>query len=221
MSTTRKYGGTGLGLAISRRLVQGMGGRISATSTPGKGSTFVIHLPLQLVPPDPPRTATQRDLHGLRIMTVDRHEHSQRVITEFLRRGGMRADQCMSASECLHRVGAGLAEKDPYEVVIISYDLSDLDGIQLAEQSNALQGFPKPRLIGITATPTRGDGARFLAAGFRAYLVKPIRSSTPSARPLTHIMIPAFSSHVITSAPHSLPYSFLVTRAFCWWRITE
>ena len=44
-STTRKYGGTGLGLAISQRFCQLMGGAITVSSEPGKGSTFTIRLP--------------------------------------------------------------------------------------------------------------------------------------------------------------------------------
>ena len=50
-STTRKYGGTGLGLAISKRFCQMMGGDIVAHSLPGRGSTFSIRLPVDVVDP--------------------------------------------------------------------------------------------------------------------------------------------------------------------------
>ncbi len=48
-STTRKYGGTGLGLTISRHFCQIMGGKITAFSQLGQGSTFTVRLPAQVV----------------------------------------------------------------------------------------------------------------------------------------------------------------------------
>jgi PAS domain S-box-containing protein len=46
-SSTRRYSGSGLGLAITRRFCEMMGGTVSVTSTPGAGSVFTVHLPLQ------------------------------------------------------------------------------------------------------------------------------------------------------------------------------
>lgn len=48
-STTRRYGGTGLGLTISRHFCQMMGGKISASSKLGQGSTFTVRIPNRVV----------------------------------------------------------------------------------------------------------------------------------------------------------------------------
>jgi len=46
--TARRYGGTGLGLALSRKLARMMGGDVTVTSEPGKGSVFTVRLPVRL-----------------------------------------------------------------------------------------------------------------------------------------------------------------------------
>src|SRR5262249_35902186 len=44
-TTAHRFGGTGLGLALSRKLARTMGGDVTVTSEPGKGSVFTVRLP--------------------------------------------------------------------------------------------------------------------------------------------------------------------------------
>ena len=57
-STTRRYGGTGLGLTITRRFCEMMGGSVRVESEPGKGTTFTVRLPAEVIEAHPSATGT-------------------------------------------------------------------------------------------------------------------------------------------------------------------
>lgn len=71
-STTRRFGGTGLGLAICRNLARALGGDIQVESEDGKGSRFILDLPL--IPAEAPETAaTSENAGGLDLVIFDKN----------------------------------------------------------------------------------------------------------------------------------------------------
>lgn len=90
-STSRRFGGSGLGLAICRRLVELMGGQITAASRPAEGSvfSFTITLPEAAEPAPPVSPVPFPGLSGRRVLVVDGNTLSRQVTAELLGRWGM------------------------------------------------------------------------------------------------------------------------------------
>ncbi|MFI5315857.1 MAG: ATP-binding protein [Myxococcota bacterium] len=184
-SMTRRFGGTGLGLAITKRLVERLGGAVTATSTVGSGSLFRVHLPAQLAAeegsetaePDTPSTAgfraALRELrsHG-RILVVEDGPDNQRVIRHVLERAGYEVTIAENGLVGVELALAAAEDGTPFSVVLMDVQMPVLDGYAATRQLRD-QGYTGP-IIALTAHALPSERQRCIEAGCDAFATKPL-----------------------------------------------
>jgi signal transduction histidine kinase/CheY-like chemotaxis protein len=175
---SNKYGGTGLGLAITRQLISLMGGTISVESQIGRGSAFVIRLPLAATdaakPPAnrenvKPGTAAQGDNSGV-ILLVEDYQPNILVARTMLESLGYECDVALNGHEALGKLAAR-----NYDLVLMDVQMPEMNGYETSQHiraSEALSGGHIP-IIGVTAFAMRGDKEKCLRAGMDDYISKP------------------------------------------------
>ncbi len=175
-STTRHFGGTGLGLSIVRRLVEMMGGRTGVESEVGKGSTFWFVLPMTHAKAPAGEAKPLRQPAGRRVLIVDDNETNRRVLLMQLSHAGYDVTLACGGREALTTLRLAAAAAKPFDLVLVDYQMPDMDGAMLGQQINSEPNLSRARVVLLTSMDRHGDLGRFAAMGFAGYLSKPVRS---------------------------------------------
>ena len=173
-STTRKYGGSGLGLAITHRLVAAMGGSIKVISEPGRGSTFSVFIPVE-VRPRVAAVPVAADLSSLRILIVDDNPTNRCILEHYLVREGAAFASAASAREGLQLARSAAEKGAPFDVVLLDYQMPELDGVGFLRELRADAQLARMRCIVLSSLGDRVAEADTLDVA--AWLTKPVRKA--------------------------------------------
>ena len=170
-STVSRIQGTGLGMAITKNIVDMMGGTIEVQTEQGKGTEFIIRVPLR---PQAEHRPVEKitELEGLKALVVDDDFNTCDSVTKMLVKVGMRAEWTLSGKEAVLRARQSIEMSDAYHAYIIDWRLPDMNGIEVTRQIRSLND-DTPIII-LTAYDWSDIEVEAKAAGVTAFCSKPM-----------------------------------------------
>lgn len=169
----RRYGGAGLGLVFVQRIAKAMGGELKVTSRQGRGSTFRLAVPVEVVDarpdadPDGGRSAPAR---ALTLLCAEDNPYGRVVMNTILGELGHRVDFVETGEAAVEATARG-----GYDAVLMDVMLGSLDGLAATRRIRALAGKAgRVPVIGISGRGNTADEAAARAAGMNFYFVKPV-----------------------------------------------
>ena len=195
-SITRKYGGTGLGLGISRRIVEAIGGSLTATSALGKGSTFRFSAQFEAAAE---RVAKPElapgGLEGKRVLLIGDNATNAFILLETLQVWGLETDSINSLGQALVSLQEQTVGEKQYSLVLIDTSLPGTDGFGMAAEIKAIA--PDIPVVMLTFDAQPGDATRRVEAALSGYAVKPVSRSN-----LLRIVFEAMATRIDHAVQH-------------------
>ncbi len=174
----RRFQGAGLGLSITKQLIDMMDGSIFVESEENVGSAFHVSVAFRLVETDKVHTATTVE-HSLpqltgRALVVEDDNINRKVLTELLKRTGVKTDGAIDGLEALK-----MLKKNEYNLVFMDVQMPIMDGLETTKAirtNHEYQDVSRIPIIGVTAYAMEGDKERFIQAGMTDYVSKPLEA---------------------------------------------
>jgi PAS domain S-box-containing protein len=165
----RSKGGLGLGLPLVKYLTELHCGTVEARSDgPGRGSEFVIRLPLVEGRPEPQRTLPVQSASPRLVLLIEDNVDAADSLAELL---GIMGNQVRVASDGTS--GLALARELLPDLVVCDIGLPDLDGCEIARAFREDPVLSAVRLVALSGYTQPEEVERAMRAGFDAYLGKP------------------------------------------------
>lgn len=174
------FNGTGLGLSIVKKMVDAMGGTISCVSQLGKGTTFMISLPMELDLQAEEREIQKKqeikDIHGVRVLLTEDNDLNMEIAQFFLENAGAVVEKATNGQEALDIFRN--SEIGHFDVILMDVMMPVMDGLTATREIRRLirSDAGTIPIIAMTANAFQEDRKRVLEAGMNEHLAKPLES---------------------------------------------